>query len=674
MTTARKPADAPVARPDQPPLRFVTAASLFDGHDAAINIMRRIIQSQGAEVIHLGHNRSVEDVVRAALQEDADGIAISSYQGGHMEYFRYMVDMLKERHASHIRVFGGGGGTITPEEIAELHAYGVERIYHPNDGMHMGLGHMIEDVVQRAEKHRRATERPAKVALDDEISVGKMLSAIEEGALGDSELAKLRKEWEFAGKKTPVIGVTGTGGAGKSSVVDELLLRFLQSFPEMRIAVLAVDPTRRRTGGALLGDRIRMNSLRSKRVFMRSMATRRQHAATSAMLHDCIGFLRGQGYDMVIVETAGIGQSDSAIVDLVDFATYVMTSDYGAASQLEKIDMLDYAELVVLNKFDRRGAEDALRDVRKQWKRNRTAFKTPDEEVPVYPTIASQFNDPGITWMFVNLCRLLREKLSLQKRGQSPFSNQDDGKNKSEGSKKGSDPFSTEGRPRCDFNPHVDTSIKEPRATVLIPGAPQVHHRRALRLRSARQGHRRQQLHRILEPSEDPQDRRTTLQELGGPLAFPHEGKPAGRVSLHRRRVSISPHRRRSHPHVRRRGHARAHQPPFPLPLARPGIRAPVHRVRFGHALRRRPGRTPGHLRQDRQLRRQHRHPQRHEEALFGLRSLRSQDLRVHDHQRPGADDPGHVHEHRHRSAGGEIPQSRLEALGGGGKEDRGHI
>ncbi|MGH8373469.1 MAG: methylmalonyl-CoA mutase family protein, partial [Gammaproteobacteria bacterium] len=438
MTTARKPADAPVTRAAQQPLRFVTAASLFDGHDAAINIMRRIIQGQGAEVVHLGHNRSVEDVVRAALQEDADGIAISSYQGGHMEYFKYMVDMLKERHASHIRVFGGGGGTITPEEIAELHDYGVERIYHPNDGMHMGLGHMIEDVVQRAEKHRVETERPAKVALDDEISVGKMLSAIEEGALGESELAKLRKEWEFAGKKTPVVGVTGTGGAGKSSVVDELLLRFLQAFPEMRIAVLAVDPTRRRTGGALLGDRIRMNSLRSQRVFMRSMATRRQHAATSVMLHDCIGFLRGQGYDLVIVETAGIGQSDSEIVDLVDFATYVMTSDYGAASQLEKIDMLDYAELVVLNKFDRRGAEDALRDVKKQWKRNRTAFKMPDDEVPVYPTIASQFNDPGITWMFVNLCLLLREKLKLAE---------------------------------DKWTPQVDTSIKEPRATVLIPGA-----------------------------------------------------------------------------------------------------------------------------------------------------------------------------------------------------------
>ncbi|WP_448102055.1 methylmalonyl-CoA mutase family protein [Luteibacter jiangsuensis] len=422
------------------PLRFVTAASLFDGHDAAINIMRRIIQSQGAEVIHLGHNRSVEDVVRAALQEDADAIALSSYQGGHVEYFKYMVDMLRERGAGHVRVFGGGGGTITPEEIKELQAYGVERIYHPNDGMKLGLVEMIEDVMTRtrAAAKQRVEVAPPSASVEDEISIGAMLSAIEEDRLGDEELARMRKEWKLAGGKTPVLGLTGTGGAGKSSVVDELLLRFLHAFPQMRIAVLAVDPTRRRSGGALLGDRIRMNSLRSPRVYMRSMATRRQHAATSVVLHDCIDFLKAQAYDLVIVETAGIGQSDSEIVDLVDFPVYVMTSEYGAASQLEKIDMLDFAELVVLNKFDKRGAEDALRDVRKQWKRNRAAFQLSDDKVPVYPTIASQFNDPGVTWMFDNLCRLLREKLSL---------------------------------PEATWTPDVDTSLREPRATVLIPGS-----------------------------------------------------------------------------------------------------------------------------------------------------------------------------------------------------------
>jgi methylmalonyl-CoA mutase len=470
MSSPAKHVPVSTAPAETTPLRFVTAASLFDGHDAAINIMRRIIQSQGAEVIHLGHNRSVEDVVRAALQEDADAIALSSYQGGHVEYFKYMVDMLRERGAGHIRVFGGGGGTITPEEIRELQAYGVERIYHPNDGMKLGLTEMIEDVMSRAGKsateHTRAANAGVpSVDIDDEISIGHMLSAIEEGGLAEPDLNRLRKEWQLAGKHTPVLGLTGTGGAGKSSVVDELLLRFLHAFPAMRIAVLAVDPTRRRSGGALLGDRIRMNSLRSHRVYMRSMATRRQHAATSIVLHDCIDFLKSQPYDLVIVETAGIGQSDSEIVDLVDFPVYVMTSEYGAASQLEKIDMIDYAELVVLNKFDKRGAEDALRDVRKQWKRNRTAFALTDEQVPVYPTIASQFNDPGVTWMFTNLCRLMREK---GKRGQSHFSSEGMGKNGPAGSKNDADPFSS---PGCDWQPKLDTTLKSPRATVLIPGA-----------------------------------------------------------------------------------------------------------------------------------------------------------------------------------------------------------
>jgi isobutyryl-CoA mutase len=451
MSSPAKHVPATAAQAETSPLRFVTAASLFDGHDAAINIMRRIIQSQGAEVIHLGHNRSVEDVVRAALQEDADAIALSSYQGGHVEYFKYMVDMLKEKGAAHVRVFGGGGGTITPEEIRELQAYGVERIYHPNDGMKLGLTEMIEDVMKRAGNAAAKREQdesfiPPKINIDDEISIGHMLSAIEEGKLADPELARLRKEWSLAGKHTPVLGMTGTGGAGKSSVVDELLLRFLHAFPQMRVAVLAVDPTRRRSGGALLGDRIRMNALRSHRVYMRSMATRRQHAATNEVLHDCINFLKSQPYDLVIVETAGIGQSDSEIVDLVDFPVYVMTSDYGAASQLEKIDMLDFAELVVLNKFDKRGAEDALRDVRKQWKRNRTAFTMKDEDVPVYPTIASQFNDPGVTWMFTNLCRLMRDKLV----GKSEHGIES---------------------AHCDFKPNLDVTLKEPRATVLIPGA-----------------------------------------------------------------------------------------------------------------------------------------------------------------------------------------------------------
>ena len=430
---------------DASPLRFVTAASLFDGHDAAIHIMRRMIQDRGAEVIHLGHNRGVDEIVRAAVQEDADAIAISSYQGGHIEFFRYMIDRLAEEGAAHVLVFGGGGGTITPEEIVELETYGVERIYHPDDGLKMGLPAMIDDVVERTHAKRRSAPEPrfrVRVAADPDGDgeLARLLSAIERGAVDEAELRRLRKEWQLAGAGVPVLGLTGTGGAGKSSVADELLNRFLECFPGddagRRIAVLAVDPTRRRTGGALLGDRIRMNSLRSGRAFMRSMATRRQHLATSEVLGDAIALLKASGFSMVLVETAGIGQSDSEIVDLVDLSVYVMTSDYGAASQLEKIDMLDFADVIVLNKFDRRGGQDALRDVRKQWRRNRLAFQTADEDVPVYPTTASQFQDPGVNWMFWNVCRLLRERLDLDEAA---------------------------------WTPTVDRDEREPKAAVLIP-------------------------------------------------------------------------------------------------------------------------------------------------------------------------------------------------------------
>jgi methylmalonyl-CoA mutase len=348
-----------------------------------------------------------------------------------------MIDELKERDAEHIQVFAGGGGTITLEEIAELEAYGVNRIYHPDDGMHLGLVEMIQDVVQRAAEHRRSPIVPTQLRKDNAGDVTQMLTALEAGIFDAGELEHKRREWADKNKQAPVVGITGTGGAGKSSVTDELLNRMLTSFPDKRIAILAVDPTRRRTGGALLGDRIRLNSLRSEHIYMRSMATRRQHLSTSAMLQDAIRFLRSAGFDLVIVETAGIGQSDSEIVDMVDLSCYVMTSEFGAQSQLEKIDMLDFADLVVLNKFDKRGAEDALRDVRKQWKRNHNAFSVEDEDVPVYPTIASQFNDPGLSWMFVNLVRLLREKLALAE---------------------------------DDWSVDMDLPEHRPQATVLIPG------------------------------------------------------------------------------------------------------------------------------------------------------------------------------------------------------------
>ena len=395
------------------PLRFVTAASLFDGHDAAINLIRRILQSNGAEVIHLGHNRAVADIVRAAIQEDADGIAVSSYQGGHNEYFKYMVDMLREQGCEHIRVVVGGGGTIVPHEIEDLEAYGVEKIYSPEDGMSMGLVGMIEDVFKRVRAWKKPPFTPGRGDKNDPIAVGRTLSVIEQTAGDPEALEKLSAAWRDTTSRAPVLGITGTGGAGKSSLTDELLNRFRRFLPDLDIAVLAVDPTRRRTGGALLGDRIRMNCLMDEGVFMRSMATRRAHLATSAGIEAAIQFLKSCGYDLIVLETAGIGQSDSEVVDLVDYSLYVMTSEFGAQSQLEKIEMLDYADAVAINKFEKRGSKDALRDVRKQWKRNQLAFDTPDEQVPVFPSIASQFNDPGVSRLFAALVNGMAEKLDL---------------------------------------------------------------------------------------------------------------------------------------------------------------------------------------------------------------------------------------------------------------------
>ncbi|MEX0900914.1 MAG: methylmalonyl-CoA mutase family protein [Gammaproteobacteria bacterium] len=414
MSTAAKPLEH-AATGATPPLRFITAASLFDGHDAAINIIRRLLQAHGAEVIHLGHNRAVAEIVRAALQEDADGIAVSSYQGGHMEYFKYMVDMLRDAGAEHVRIVVGGGGTIAPHEITELESYGVEKVYTPGDGMRMGLDGMIDDVYARIRAWQRPAFKPGRTAPGAHQQLGRTISLLEQDETegGNRVLDGLRRAWRETENTPPVLGITGTGGAGKSSLTDELLNRFRQAYPDLDIAVLAVDPTRRRTGGALLGDRIRMNTLADERIFMRSIATRRAHAATSAILTDTIQFLKSCGFGLIIVETAGIGQSDSEVVDLVDFPIYVMTSEYGAASQLEKIDMLDFAEVVVLNKFEKRGAEDALRDVRKQWKRNRVAFKVPDDKIPVYPTIASQFNDPGVNRLFTALVARMVEKLGL---------------------------------------------------------------------------------------------------------------------------------------------------------------------------------------------------------------------------------------------------------------------
>jgi isobutyryl-CoA mutase len=382
-------------------VRIVTAASLFDGHDAAINIMRRIIQSTGCEVIHLGHDRSVEEVVNCAIQEDVQAIAMTSYQGGHTEYFKYMYDLLKEKGAPHIKIFGGGGGTILPSEIEELQAYGITRIYHPDDGRAMGLQGMINDLVQKSDfsvgKDLKVDENLLKAK--NVPAIAKTISAAEnypeESA---NELAKIKTIAEK--NDVPVLGITGTGGAGKSSLVDELVRRFLIDFKDKQIAVVSVDPSKRKTGGALLGDRIRMNSIKSDRVYMRSLATRQSNLALSKHVAEAITILKAANYDLIILETSGIGQSDTEILDHSDVSLYVMTPEYGAATQLEKIDMLDFADVIALNKFDKRGALDALRDVRKQYQRNHNLWDEDVDTMPVYGTIASQFNDPGMNSLY----------------------------------------------------------------------------------------------------------------------------------------------------------------------------------------------------------------------------------------------------------------------------------
>lgn len=401
-------------------LRFVTAASLFDGHDASINIMRRILQSEGAEVIHLGHDRAAADVVDAAIEEDAHGIAVSSYQGGHNEYFAYMVEMLAERGRADIRVFGGGGGTITDEEIAALHAKGVERIYSVEDGRRLGLVGMIRDMMTRADRSLATETAAIPPATFDRVprDVARTLSWIEslnerasDGQTDASDqLAQVRAELAARGENAPpVLGITGTGGAGKSSLTDELVRRLIQHFPERSVAVLSVDPSRRRTGGALLGDRIRMNAVASDRVFMRSMATRQAHAAVSDAVRDALNVLRAARYDLVILETAGIGQSGTEVVDLSDASLYVMTPEFGAPSQLEKIDMLDFADIVAINKADKRGSEDAWRYVCKQVQRNKAAFDQAPDTMPVELCSASHYGDPGVDKLFVRLCAKLNE-------------------------------------------------------------------------------------------------------------------------------------------------------------------------------------------------------------------------------------------------------------------------
>jgi methylmalonyl-CoA mutase len=398
-------------------LRFVTATSLFDGHDVSINIMRRILQASGAEVIHLGHNRSVDEIVTAAIQEDAHGICISSYQGGHVEFFKYTIDLLRERDAAYIKVYGGGGGVIIPEEIAEIEQYGVAKIFSPEDGRKLGLQGMINLMLRQCDYalKRDPEEELRKLQHQDIRAINTIVSLVEDSVHADEGMGygAVRARIRAMVDEVPVLGVTGTGGSGKSSLCDELVLRFLRDFPEKSVAILAVDPSRQRTGGALLGDRIRMNSIAGKRVYMRSLATRDSHSELSLAIRDALDVVRASRFDLVIVETSGIGQGDASVVPICDLSLYVMTSEFGAPTQLEKIDMLDFADLVAINKFDRKGSADALKNVRKQYRRNRNLFDVPDAEIPIYGTIASQFNDPGVSVLYLALLDAMNRKKGL---------------------------------------------------------------------------------------------------------------------------------------------------------------------------------------------------------------------------------------------------------------------
>ncbi|HEY1313168.1 MAG TPA: cobalamin-dependent protein, partial [Steroidobacteraceae bacterium] len=395
-------------------VRFVTATSLFDGHDASVNIMRRVLQASGAEVIHLGHNRSVQEIVNAAVQEDVQGVAITSYQGGHVEFFKYMMDLLRQNGGDNIKVFGGGGGVIVPAEIRELMAYGVTRLYSPEDGAKLGLQGMIDDVI-RSSDYDLGALAPAEGEAMQELRSGSRRQLARVITAVENRLYSMRVRQSLlqaaAAIKTPILGITGTGGAGKSSLTDELILRLrLDQQDRLRVAIISIDPSRKRTGGALLGDRIRMNAIESDKIFMRSLATRDTGTEISAALPEVLACCKISGFDLIIVETSGIGQGESAIVPLVDLSVYVMTPEFGAASQLEKIDMLDFADFVAINKFDRKGSEDALRDVRKQYQRNHEWFTRDPATMPVYGTMASRFNDDGVTALYQAILPRLQEK------------------------------------------------------------------------------------------------------------------------------------------------------------------------------------------------------------------------------------------------------------------------
>ena len=656
MSGPAKPSDLHVPAH---PVRFVTAAALFDGHDAAINIMRRILQAQGAEVVHLGHDRSVREVVDAILDEDAQAVAISSYQGGHVEYFEYLAQLLTQKGAGHVRVFGGGGGVIVPEEITRLAKAGV-RIFSPEDGQRLGLPGMINELIRECDVDLAAEPPPLDALLSgDRRALARAITCLQAGRLPDEDQAALAAA--AASRTVPVLGITGTGGSGKSSLTDELIRRFrTDQQDKLRIAVLAVDPTRRRGGGALLGDRIRMNALGGEHVFFRSLATRGARELPER-IEAIIGACQAAGYDLVILETPGIGQGDAAVVPLADVALYVMTPEFGAPSQLEKIDMLDFADVVAINKFERRGAADALRDVSRQLIRNRSAFGARPQDMPVFGTSAATFNDNGVTALYQHLAGLLAARGLPLAEGVLPAAT----------GRTSTDAASVIPPARTGYLAEIAGTVRgyHEETARQAQAVRRVQRLAAVRAELAEDILAERSVASLLDQAQrevgadsaalvagwpggrgrllrahpgitvgdgHPAGRAASLRRPRGPAALPARGEPAGVLPVYRRGVPVQAGGRGPGPDVRRRGRPVPHQPAVQAAVRREPRHPAVHRVRLGDAVRPGPGGEPGRVRQGRHLGGVDRHLGGHDGAVRRVRPDRARHVGVDDDQRAG--------------------------------------
>ena len=669
------------------PVRFVTSSALFDGHDASINIMRRILQSQGAEVVHLGHNRAVSEIVAAALEEDVQGVAVSSYQGGHVEYFEYLVESLREAGAGHVKVFGGGGGVIVPDEIARLRESDVT-IFSPEDGQRLGLAGMINQMIEACDLdlwHDEPADADALFA-GQRSAIARAITGAETGQLGDDLRSAIHDAAETS--HVPMLGITGTGGSGKSSLTDELVRRFrTDQQDKLRIAVLAIDPTRRKGGGALLGDRIRMNALDGDRIYFRSMATRGGHEHPDH-LDDVIAVLKASGFDLVIIETPGIGQGDAGIVPFVDRSMYVMTPEFGAPSQLEKIDMLDFADVVAINKFERRGAKDALRDVGRQLVRNHEAFDKKPGDMPVFGTSAATFNDDGVTALYHHVAGMLREdglgldegvlprtdtKVSTGFAALVPPERVRYLAEIAEGVRDyhaDTVTFAEQARRvqrleamadedlSDDSRSEIDRLVDDARQELPDDVAAQIDgmagrcrvvlRRRAGRGR-ARPGDPHAAASRVAVRVEDPARQPAAPHRPRRPRLVPASREPARLLPVQRGRVPVQARHRGRGPHVRRRGRPVPHQPAVQAALRGRRGQPSLHRLRLRDALRSRPRPAPRRLRQGRHVRRLGGDVRRHEGALRRVRPGLALDVGVHDDQRARAHRAGVLPEHRDR-------------------------